>query len=149
MTGPARHRTTLLHAVLLVGVALGFVLQQVVVPMHLAGHDHVIGSASGEHVHTRAAGHHEHGFGDVTAPQHADEHREGHVPHPIEDHLDDGGETAVAPVQHGPALVLGLVRGTIALPAEPVGRLQWIAALGPRGPPGGRTPPARAPPVVS
>ena len=145
-----KHGWALTRAVLLAGIVLGCVMQQVGASLHLARHDHLVEVPGDEHVHMHGpAAHHGDGFGGHAGEQHAGEDRGGHVPHPIEDHLDDGVQQAVPPVQDAPRLVLAPVRATLPPPALPVsGRLE-VAFAGPRGPPPRGAPSSRAPPSAS
>jgi hypothetical protein len=138
-----------LQALLLAGIALGSVLQQAAGALHLARHDHRIEAQRAEHVHTHGpAHHHEVGFGHHEAPQRFDEDAGGHVPHPVEDHLERGVEQAVPPLPDAPVLATAPARAALQAPEVPVAQPPDVDRAGPRGPPPRGAPSSRAPPIA-
>jgi hypothetical protein len=147
----------------LVGViaCAGVVLQQLLVPLHLAGNDHVYLGSGERHVHShgelvhvdtgpeQGAGH-----GHAHSPTHAPEPRQGgepdseHRPHPVSDHAVLLAkptaplillQAALAPPVHGEPFVL---------PNGPRLCLAESSEAVPRPPPPRDAAAPRAPPVV-
>lgn len=134
-------------------VGIGFVLQQLVVPLHLAQNDHVHGGAREPHVPLHV---HSHGPGAHGHDGHR--HDRGllapggsepdHEPHPAADHLDQLAEPAlpqtpadllVAPAPAGAGIVL-LDGPALSLAERP--------EPAPRPPPPRDAAAPRAPPIV-
>jgi len=138
----------------------GFLLQQLVVPLHLILNDHHVAGgahAHGEHGHLAAHANGAHAHDHARPHLHAHLAHEGadrvgaagrHAPHSIEDHLDQLPDPVVLP--HGPRPVSApaLAWTSPVPPARPLlGRLV-LPERSPRAPPPRRSAPTRAPPVT-
>ena len=150
----ARRRAgrTLLGACL----GIGFLLPQLVLALHLARNDHVLVAGVDAHVHTHDAHLHAHAAHahEGAAPTEVGASESGganqdHEPHPLEEHVEQLGEPAVAPAVIHVAL--------IQAPAAP-----WFGVLEallpervrhtpriPRPPPPRTAAAPRAPPIVT
>ncbi len=137
-------------------VCVGFLLPQLFLALHLAHHDHVLVAEVDAHVHTHDAHLHAHaahaheGPGSFAVPDSdAGGSNQDHEPHPVDEHVDQLGEPAVA--TPGIQVVLAPV------PAAPwlgvleellPGRVR-LALRVPRPPPPRTAAAPRAPPIVS
>lgn len=141
-------------------VCLCLLIQQLLVPMHLASHGFGCGDGSGTdvaqgsslqgarlgHSHGSHHGGHDHGHDhDHGGPL---DEEEWHDPHPLQDHFDHFVEPAGLPSQIGVIHALApthVVSGPQHLPW--IGRVIEVACP-PRPPPERRSAPSRAPPRV-
>lgn len=137
------------RALLGIAVCLGFVLQQIFVPLHLGQNEHVYPGAIGAHVHSsleHGHGHAHEGHGHPGPPPQEDE---PHEPHPVEDHLDEPALPAGAP-----ELALGAAAPPPEGPSLPLldavsTQLADEADSPPRPPPPRAAGPPRAPPIAA
>lgn len=126
-----------------------FVLQQFLVPWHLALNDHIASSGSEGHVHSHlehsdGGGDQHHGHG---APGQADPD-EDHKSHPVEDHLAQIAEPGVPQTLIHTAIALAPVehwRPAFELPGRKQPR---YVESGPRPPPPRIAAAPRAPPII-
>ncbi len=156
MSAKGRKRTQTWGATLGVIACACFVLQQFLVPLHLALHDHfapyedvetaVSAAFGGGHGHAHPHGHghgHAHEHGERNDGAESDDHH----PHPVEDHL----------AQLAPAVVTTLVHVAVAMPPAQTGLPSHELAAGVRpaeeehggAPPLLRTAAPRAPPIAA
>jgi len=129
-----------------------FLLQQFLVPLHLALNEHLVFSPAGEGAHalTQALLHGKHGHGHEHEhpPAQVDDSPESHTPHPVEDHLDLYCDPAVLP--SWVHVALAPAAGSPCLPGAALveGERACCEAGGPRPPPPRTASAPRAPPIA-
>lgn len=124
--------------------ALCFVVQQFLLPLHLALDEHSYLEtradrlvSAGEHGH--AHGHHEHGVEAAEAE---------HEPHPAEEHLEEAPDPVLRPSVSKTVLAASSARSVIEVaPLVPRGEV-YATTSGPRAPPERFATPPRAPPIA-
>lgn len=127
-------------------------LQQLVVPLHLAGFDHVSLAGLSDHAHSHVEHRHgPHGLSHGPVSSWTDAPDDEHHPHPWEDHLDELADPPVSPpsvhvvVAPEPGPAMEALRRVLPVPE----RLRDHARSGPRPPPPRGGAPPRAPPIVA
>lgn len=127
--------------------AFCFVIQQFLLPLHLALDEHSFLETSGDrlvsagdHGHAHGHGHHDH-----DAP--SEEEEPGHEPHPADEHYEEASDPVLRSSLERSVIAASTSRSAVEVaPLEPRGVAVGVVRS-PRAPPQGLGSPPRAPPV--